>query len=645
MGQQTKLHRGYGVRRENRDRIDEPRTIEVDGVYDIETEAWTRFVVGGLLTRNGFHSASFRREDDFVDLLLTLSGRFFAHNGGRYDALWFLGHVRRRGLKATCYGQGQRITNLRVGDLILCDSYALVPMALKQGAQIGRIQKSDTGLPCVCSESCGGYCSISRSMPPNLMRRLIEYLEIDCRATLSMLDTLIDYAASKNLDLQYTIGGSSWHTAKRWIGLEKADWSWGARGQSAATLYSFARSAYYGGRTQVFRPSATAGYRYDVNSAYPAALASLSLPWGIPREISNREARRAYDDGREGLFRARVRVPECHVPPLPVRGALRLYYPIGTVDGTWTGNELRYAEEVGASVERIDSACVWHSNKVVFADLCRHVWNLRYEVGPKTALGSWLKWFANSLTGRLAIKPEAETIYIEREPNGATFCPADWDCKGGRLHNHSKRRCCEHHCTRRCGVMIPLGRNGQFNGVWTRKRFQIADSAHVHFAAYLTAHARIELHKQLTDYGSDDGWSAVYCDTDSCYSLTPRLTRVGTGLGEWKEEGTFTDFVALAPKTYAYRDEEGELEARSKGVEEASRNWETLLAGGGVEMSRGVKSLRSALRDDDDFFTRKHLTRRVLGTEDINGVRWFGDRFLADDGYTHPRSMQDGGSF
>jgi hypothetical protein len=548
-------------------------------------------------------------------------------------------------------------------------------MALKQGAQIGRVQKSDTGLPCVCSENCGGYCSISRSMPPALMRRLIEYLEIDCKATLSMLDTLIDYARANNLDLQYTVGGSSWHTAKRWLGLEKANWSWGARGQSAAALYSFARSAYYGGRTQVFKPSATAGYRYDVNSAYPAALASLSLPWGTPRELSNGSARRAYDDGREGLFRARVRIPDCHIPPLPVRGTLRLYYPIGTIDGTWTGNELRYAQEVGARVERIDAACVWDSSKVVFADLCRHVWDLRYKVGPKTALGAWLKWFANSLTGRLAIKPEAETIYVEREPNGARFCPADWNCKGGRLHSISKRRCCEHYCTRRCGVMIPLGRNGQFNGVWTRRRFQIADSAHVHFAAYLTAHARIELHRQLTDYGNDDGWSAVYCDTDSVYSLTDRTNNVGTDLGQFKLEGEFEEgwgiddagilawydgFTALAPKTYAYRvprprgyfgpllatgHSEGEVEARSKGVEEAGRNWTTLLSGGSVEMSRGVKSLRSALRDDNDFFTRKHLTRRVLGTEDMNGVRWFGDRYLGDDGYTHPRSMQDGGSF
>jgi hypothetical protein len=185
---------------------------------------------------------------------------------------------------------------------------------------------------------------------------------------------------------------------------------------------------------------------------------------------------------------------------------------------------------------------------------------------------------------------------------------------------------------------------GQTSGVWSRKRYQIADSAHVHFAAYLTAHARIQLHKQLTNYGEDEGASAVYCDTDSCYSLTERTERVGDGLGEWGYEGEFTDFVALAPKTYSYVDEEGAREARSKGVEDAVKNWPALISGGSVTMSRGVNSLRSALRDDNDFFTRKNITRRVLGTEDVLGVRWFGDRWLGEDGYTHPIGMQDGGT-
>lgn len=594
-----------------------------------------------------------------MDLLLSLEGRFFAHNGGKFDVLWFLNHVRMRGLKATCYAQGQRLTNVRVGKLILCDSYALIPMSLEKGAGLGRYAKSTTGLDCVCDSACGGYCSIKRTMSVAAMRRLVDYLEVDCRATLSMLDGVIDYCDRNDLDLQYTIGGSSWTTAKRWLGLSAADWTWGSRGQSASTLYQFARQGYFGGRTQVFRPLAESGWRYDVNSAYPAALATLALPTGQPIERWGSAAARAYANGEEGIYRARIRVPQCHIPPLPTRGHLRLVYPTGTIDGIWAANEIRYAEENGCRVQRIDTGLCWDSSHVVFASLCKYVWELRDKAGPKTTLGTWLKWFANSLTGRLAIRPEGETIVIGTNlSTGFKSCPADFDCKNGARHGSTSKRCCEHLCTKRCGATLPLGDWGQNFGVFVKHRWQIADSAHVHYAAYLTAHARIALHRQLTD-DEADGYSAVYCDTDSCYSITERVNNIGPALGQFKKEGTFEPlpvdvegdatehrygFISLAPKTYRYHafsdDGKSKTSVASKGVEANAVNFARLIRGESVTTNRGVKSIRSASRDGD-FFVRKSITRSVLGTEDVNGVRWFGDRWLADDGVTHPQHMED----
>ncbi len=468
------------------------------------------------------------------------------------------------------------------------------------------------------------------------MQKLLAYLKIDCEATLSMLDCLIEFAEENDLDLRYTIGGSSWATAKRWLGIGDAEWGWGARKQSASALYMFARLAYFGGRTQVFRPMAESGWRYDINSAYPAALAALELPSGVPREVWNSEARRSWNAGREGLYRARVRIPECHIPPLPVRGDVRLRYPFGIVEGVWAANELRYAEEVGARIEKIDVGLVWSSREVVFAPLCRPLWDLRDRKGPKTAYGVWCKWFANSLTGRLAIRPEGETIVIGGDPASIKPCPADWDCRDGALHGSSTRRCCVHSCTRRCGAVLPVGEWGQNFGIFVRHRWQIADSAHIHYAAYLTAHARIALHRQLID---DDagGYSAVYCDTDSVYSIVERTNNIGPRLGEFKPEGSFSSFHALAPKTYSYCDSEsGEREVRSKGIEPSASNFDLLVSGGTVKMDRGVKSIRSAMRENEEFFVRKSISRRVLSTEDEDGVKWYGDRYLGPDGATYP---------
>jgi hypothetical protein len=152
------------------------------------------------------------------------------------------------------------------------------------------------------------------------------------------------------------------------------------------------------------------------------------------------------------------------------------------------------------------------------------------------------------------------------------------------------------------------------------------------------------------------GYSAVYCDTDSVYSITERINNIGKNLGQFKEEGPFAGdghtgpgFFAMAPKTYdrhywhpPYDIGMAPRDVHSKGVENTPENFDLLRAGESVIMDRGVMSLKSALLKskregrDDEFFSRKFISRRVLGTEDINGVRWYGDRFLGPDGVTHP---------
>ena len=68
--------------------------------------------------------------------------------------------------------------------------------------------------------------------------------------------------------------------------------------------------------------------------------------------------------------------------------------------------------------------------------------------------------------------------------------------------------------------------------------WRIPANGYVVWSAYLTAKARIELHKQLVADGQD-GLTAIYCDTDSCYSTTPRAYNLGSDLGQWLPEGTF----------------------------------------------------------------------------------------------------------
>lgn len=568
--------------------------LTIDGVFDIETEAWDSFVCGAILTRKGYQHFWYDSEDDMVDRLLRFEGVLWAHNGGKFDVIWFLSHLVKRDIsKVRVSLAGQRIVSLKYRELTIRDSAALLPMSLVKAAELGGEQKEKTGLPCECGNACGGYCAIKRSMPAAHRRLLAGYLRQDCVATLSALDALQSFADTHDLDLTGTIGMSAWKCASRELDIPKADWS-------TTSEYEFSRRAYFGGRCQVFRTQAVAGYRYDINSAYPAALASLSLPTGERTFLASKKASRAFEDGKPGLFSASLEVPKMFIPPIPVRLKDRIAYPYGKVEGVWTSIEIQYALSQGVKLSSIGRAMVWSSEAKILEPFCRRVWGLRDMVGPKTAFGLFLKLYANSLTGKFAQNPEVETIKIDSVNNhfGKGWFPLDirqtiWACPG----------------------------------------YSIAPCAYIEWAAYLTAYTRIKLHEQITG-DRLHGQTAVYCDTDSCISIAPRTKSIGLALGEWKYEGTFRDFEARAPKTYAYTDDGGEFFAKAKGIPNASANWQHLR--NGVPIDRGVASLRAAARDSSKLFRRKAMVRKV----DPDGIH-FGDRILGESFLTYPQHISN----
>lgn len=594
-------------------------TITVDGVWDIETEAWEHFVVGALY-RPGQKTVvySFAKESEFVDLLIGLKGTYWAHNGGRYDFLWLIKHLVARQIPFRISMSGSSVAGLFVGDAIFRDSARLIPMSLDKASEIGSVRKMDgTGLPCRCNDDCGGYCSIRRDMLRRDMFTLVEYLIADCRATYSMLDTVATLAERWDLDLKSTIGASAWATVKR-LGAPVAEW--GGRKKTFVTRdYNDARKGYFGGRTQVLRPFAENYHAHDIISAYPAALASLELPTGERRRLYGDEASAAFASGRLGIYCAIVHVPECFLPPLPVRGKSRIGFPIGKFRGWWTALELQTALFRGATIRSVTEALVWSEREMVLAPFCRHVWSLRDAAGPKTSLGTWLKLYANSLTGKLASRPQVERIVSD--PSAKLICPADFDCQGVMCG----MGCCPHRaCTGQCGRVTPIA-----DGVpiFVRKFSQLSECSHVEWAAYLTAWTRTKL---IDFAGSgDDG---IYCDTDSWKCLEPKTRGIGTALGDFKYEGRRLIFESRAPKTYMEVDEDGVVSGASKGIPDAVRNFHRLSEG--VLVNRGVDTFKTAARKGD-FFARKNLTRAI----NPDGLT-FGDRRLRSDGRTYPSTVK-----
>lgn len=598
----------------------ERQTLEVDGTWDIETQGWDTFVCGALYvpgqeTQVYWHE----KEEAFVDALLSRKRTLWAHNGGRFDTLWLLGHIVKRKLKAKISLAGSGISGLEVDGACFRDSYMLMPMSLAKAALIGDVPKSATELACECGKACGGYCSIRRDMPTNQRKRLREYLVNDCRALYSALDSLCTLAASWDLDLRPTIGASAWRTVAR-SGVAPARWG---QGMHVTRPYLNTRAAYFGGRTQVLRPRSSAGYHHDMNSAYPAALSKLHLPVGEWRELDAQPASQAFSDGKLGSFRADVRVPECFFPPLPVRTRTRTAYPTGKIGGWWTSLELQNAQRVGVTIDRVHRGVVFPTGEMVLAPFCERVWALRDERGPKTSLGVWLKLYANSLTGKLATKPEVERVSID--PARPVVCPGGDSC-GGKRAFCGVFGCCDHSCVGRCGKATPIAFGLPFFSV-TYPR--LSECSHVEWAAYLTAHCRTELHA-FAD-GAEDG---VYLDTDSLFSERTRSRNIGSGLGQWKLEDEYKDMHVLAPKTYSYVDEHGKQHAAAKGIPNAVDNFLALSQGELIANDRGVYTFKSAVKNGT-LFKRRDLQRRIRS----DGVH-FGDRALGSDGRTYPRTAK-----
>jgi hypothetical protein len=560
------------------------------GYYDIECANWDIFVVGSLLPPGAekpkliWHDA-----DALLDEMLQHPGvEWRAHYGGRYDALLLLDVVARRGWRVTaamrgasvfrawCYPPGAKKAALK-----LYDTHALAPVGLaKLSAAAGKTLKGEYDferiIPGMDHQSAAG-------------RELADYLTRDVLALrdgdTAWREVLREVA---RVEPRGTLGGTAWASAAAEI--SEAAKQYGEKLDVPLTRgeYETQRAGYYGGRCEVYRTRAEAGWRYDRNSSYPAALTRAALP------VGRRRWRRDGWESREGTVWAEVEVRECLAPPLPSRVPGHLVFPTGRFSGSWTARELRYAVSTGlARVVRVERAYLADTSAPLLREWCLRVWAERVK---RPAWNGLIKLLANSLTGKLAQRPE--TVLLCLLPDGQEPLYTD----------EQARR----------GVPAPRPLGPSRNGVrwWALSTLRVPDNARPEWAATLTSEAREALHAQLLAAG--DG--ACYCDTDSVYATRELLDGIGSELGEWKCEGAMREWRAQAPKVYSYVDGE-KRKVRGKGFPGLDADgFEALAAGASWEVERGVMGLRSAARGER-LFERQHLSRRLHADDAWCGAR------------------------
>lgn len=561
--------------------------------FDIECANWDEFVIGTAVSERG-DVRVLRDGDDVRSWYMGLpkSDTVLAHNGGAYDFLYMISVMSD--LEWTARLAGSAIVSMRARDHAECrDTYRLFPESLARWTGA----KGETGLACVCGNACGGYCAIRTDLKGSALRRLTDYCVADARAVVDTYARDVarlaadGFAVAGRHGTRLTVGSVAWHTAARMAGID-------AQSRIAWGEYDAGRRAYYGGRCEVGATIAKQGRRYDVHAMYPWAL-TLDVPVGRMRTLRGPDAARAFERDELGIYAAIVEVPDTDLPPLPHRYierpgrgrrfAGRLMWTTGTIAGWWTGIELRAALAHGARIVSLLRARQWDGRDAVYQPYVEHAYRVR-DTARKAGDDRWgriVKWYANSLSGKLAQRPEHATLLIaENPPDGAAW----------------------------------LGGN-----VWAVTRRDVSPCAHPHQAAVLTSRARTKLLDRLARHRGE--W--LYCDTDSTYLQRPDDRDVDdSALGTWGDEGPMTDWQAIAPKVYSYRDADGEWKVRAKGIPRASReDFERLQNREAIVREVGVNRIRSS----GGRFERRKLQRRNMAPEG-----WCGMRTIANDGRTVP---------
>jgi hypothetical protein len=290
------------------------------------------------------------------------------------------------------------------------------------------------------------------------------------------------------------------------------------------------RSAYYGGRVEVFAPFMKNGFHYDVNSLYPYCMKTFKYPVGNYEEFEGEKAFSVYKlykmtGNGGGFLECEVDVPDMFIPPLPVHHKSgKLIFPIGKLKGVWTFIELEKAEQMGVKICNVKRCVYFKRMEYIFKNFVEMFEEIKNT--SKGAKRTFAKLVLNSLYGKHGMKRKRPTIV----PVEKLAKLIENDTKY-YIHRYDKN-----------SLHI------DFIETFTESK---ADYIQVQIASYVTSHARLVLLDGLL--AQHEKGQVNYCDTDStaCKEKMNDAMVHDKEFGKWKLESEIESATFLQPKLYA----------------------------------------------------------------------------------------------
>lgn len=515
-------------------------------VCDIEAHKWIKFKVIGFY--DGSEFKEFRSLDHFFRFLVDdlKDKQIFAHFGGIYDFMFLLKYIiLESDMNLEVTSIIPRGSGILCFDVVYTNTYVNKKgIEVKESCKL-RFNDSSGLLPFSLDKLSKSFDVKHKKgkfdfekWDGKVTSELLAYLKDDCRALYEVLNKFYKWPLVARSGRATTMASQALRVYRTFL---KDDIP-----LLPSKVDAFTRKAYFGGRTEIFKPYFESKDEtlktYDVNSLYPSVMLKNDFPVAYDDRVFD------YDKNKMGVWHVDVDVPEMYVPPL---GSIvkvpssfeytlkdgskktknyesnKFVFPVGKFTGYWTTSELEYARSLGVKIRRVHQGITFKDGGPIFSRYIQKLYEMRLDAKAKgdTVTDIICKLLMNSLYGRFGMNPLKEGLSFDNTLSQEIYITLENELKKVPIFKHKNRL------------------NTFFN---------------VAIPCYVTSYSRIDMHKFLMAT-NERIW---YTDTDSLF--TPEEFNNSDELGELKLEYESSRACFLLPKTYAVEKQGVDLEKVKK---------------------------------------------------------------------------------
>lgn len=351
--------------------------------------------------------------------------------------------------------------------------------------------------------------------------QMIEYCIRDCEIVYEALLYIFNLVGN----IKITIAGLSLDYFRRFFQPFNIDYN--------EYLESNFFKSYVGGRCEAFFIGKTKAFVYDVNSMYPKAMFYSKFPNPKYLKFLSYLSPETFEKTILKSYEGCAKVKLFHKPNyfgfLPLKKKGKLLFPVGTFEGYYNFNEIRFAlNNKMIILLKVTDIVYAEAMKSPFENFVFDLYNKRIKSNSDIEKLTY-KLLLNSLYGKFAQRVKAKMIYID-----------DIDLQFNIIKGYSlKNKLIKIHpfnaIRKDCFIEVKSDRGFLYHTIPS-------------FSSYITSYARIELLKLFIKYEKN---KIIYCDTDSIFVEKQLNIENSNKLGELKRENkTITEIRGL--KNYSY---------------------------------------------------------------------------------------------